>query len=455
MTFTNDGIGQISDNVPVFKTNISPFDRAMLSKMRREGEILYKYPVPASSFPQQTKMVPAGERMKAANRKQKSVIVALKKQFRNQVNQAKNEAKNKIEAGMDPGQVKAELRTKLSYAHADASQKVGVAKRTMRALKSDIRKAVVQSSMAMAQKLRDLKRKEIQNLELRKRQVQELINSGKMEHDSGAVILNDINKKIAMKMRQIENTKALHQIKMIKALQKMGKISPSTAHKLIIMKKKVMAPKKKIKKGPVPSFKPVDAETGRVVSPQDLDKQIEYRLKHGRRATKLRYIRKNLGRPNAKNTKTVKIKLVPEARMSRPPTGEGIFVTPEGQRIPMKSTGLLVPDRPIPAEEIPSGKFITRGKAMNKSEINRMAQKSKLLRKRWRILYNALEKKGLTKGVEFTMKTGNLMHLINEIREGRRTGQSLGDLKQKFEMLNTMYQNQINEMATLVKGGKK
>jgi hypothetical protein len=439
-------------DIIIYPTNVSNWDRNMKNKMQRDGSRYYTYTVPSSTLPRGHK-ASMRARIDSARSQYSAAKDNVHRDLKLRIANIKAEYYAQVKGGRNQEIAREEMRNKVHQVREEAKLQADEAKRSAQAVAADIKKTLLRGTSEMARNARNMERMNVRELEHKIHQTQELVASRKLSENAGKAIVSDAKRQMADKLKDMKESDINSQIHMIQEYQKIGQISPKTAKILIarqIWRRNARPATKKGWESGV-SYIPVDKETGRPVSPQDLDLQIAYRKKMGINAGRLQHIRKSMARPNHSNPVKVRICLIPEARFARPPTGEGIYSTQTtGPRIQVVTTKVDAPIRAVAPEAIPSAEFQGRQQMIDKQQVAMLQAASNQLGTIYNSLYARARALGITDNAVMQLKTQKIAELKGQIRNGKNTGSSLADLQERFQQLNALYKNQIGVLKTAI-----
>jgi len=443
-TFSDNGVQtHIGEDVNVFRTNISTFDREMLKSMQKARNKYYRYPIPSGHTPAKQSGISPIAKYNLIKKRHGLAMGALNRKLQVEKAKAFNEFKRKVKSGENASDARAEYEDRVASIRSDLNTKAGFMKRAVSAIKKDITKTVANASLAYARSLKSRKEQDLRALEQRIRETKELISSGKVSAASGEVILKDLQNQMQKKLSEIKDIDYSSKMKAITTMKKMGKISPAVAAALIKKKKMQLKrsrrPRKTLKR---PNFGiiAIDAATGRIVAPNILKEQFVQHKKNGNKQMmqRIAHVLRHPVIPGQKVIHRVSIEL---DRTIPVKTGsETVYTTKDSQVIATRGSKLAAPNRPIPADDVPASRFLTREQPLDMSEVVKLNSQAKGLLAQFGSLYRRLKQSGSGKSVQFVMKVGELNTLKNEIKQSERTHQPnsvrVSKLKELVSMLN-------------------
>jgi len=453
----NNGISEViyGNDLDVYTTNLSKFDRMMKESMEAQREQYKNTPMPVTSIPEPVADLKAKiDALQEEAKKQAHMI----KQFRKaEVISAQKSKDVRIRSGMSKDKANHEFQLAVRSADNTARTKLAENKKMYANKIKQTLKSGLQENLDYLKQVKAEIQLRIQNVEAKVANTNDLMSSRKLSESAAQKMIEGYNKQIAQLINQMNQLTKRGQMSTIDIYLKLGVISSSTASRLRDQKNQQFQDEAKklssMKLTPKFTYDPIDSETGRRISKSDLDRHFVYLMRLGNKAEahKVKKIMKNMRMPGATKTIEIEIKMIPKARKMNMLAGERVYSVTESERIPKNQHSLEIPTRSIAGEDQPSQRsFVPVKKPVTKS-IKALHQVVESLRSDFATLYNQAKDAGKGDDIRLNLAIGNIRDLTNEVNQAKQTGKNADEIQNKLQMLREEYLKAMKDMKSLVR----
>ena len=453
----NNGISEViyGNDLDVYTTNLSKFDRMMKRSMAAQRESLKNVAMPVTSNPEPTADLKV--KVNALKKEAQAKAKAIKQMRRAEIANAKRARDVRTSAGMSADRASHEFNLAVKGADDRARTALAENRSMFKAKIQQTLRSGLQENLDYLKQVKAQIQLKVQEVERKIANTNDLMNSGKMSPASAEGIVRGYRKQITQLIKQMNSLTKRGQMATIDIHQKLGMISPDAAERLRDQKMKAFEQQAKhltdLATVPGYTYDPIDAETGRKISKSDLERHITYLSKAGGTAdvARITKIIKNMRMPGATKVVEVQIKMIPKARTLNQLAGDRVFSTTESQRITKNQHSLEIPSRAIAGEDQPNAKTFTPMKKPVTQSIRDLTRGVNALQIEWSNLYKEAVKAGKSTDIRLNMTIGSIKDLTNEVKESSQTGKNEEEVQNKLQMLKEEYLKAIKDLRRLTR----